>query len=218
MLSADARIEALSWSSLRRNVVGYRNLLWQVRAVQEEQLLTAAREAESLTGLEKAMPEYYKVLASEFEGDGVHLFELFSEVDVSNNLLLEATEVEALLRLLDTNASKTELERYISEINLSEGPLSYASLVDWWEQARSVKNSLVSEKGAGLIASIKAQSVQRGIGGLFSETAVQRRWAEAAKEGRLQALRRSYLRTLKEIREYKNERDLRLLEQNCAAW
>lgn len=213
----DGRLEALSYSSLRQNVVGYRKLLRQVREFQEERLLEKARQVERSNGLAEAMPEYYKVLAKEFESDGEHLFELFSEVDESNNLLLDDEEVRNLFQLLDSNASEADLRRYIAEINLNDGPLTFASFIDWWDQARSVENSLVAEKGAGLLASFKAQAARSMLGGFFSETAVQARWREAAEAGRLQALRQAYCRTLREVRDYKCERDLRKAEFECAA-
>merc|ERR1712032_1333138 len=100
---------------------------------------------------------------------------------------------------------------------MSDGPLSFASLVDWWEQARNEPSSLVAEKGAGLIASVKANAAKVRLGSMFGNTAVQRRWAEAKESGQQQALRQAYCRTLTEIREFKMERDLRAIEKECSA-
>lgn len=216
MLQNDSRLEALSNTGLRRSIVGYRRLLTQLRQLREERVLAAAREVESSVGLEDAMPEYYKILAQEFDGDAEHLFELFCEADEAGQLQLESQEVETLLRLLDTGATEADLKRYITEINLTDGPLTFASLIDWWDQARSVPNSLVAEKGATLLASVKAQAARRSLGGIFGETAAQRRWAEAKEAGQLQALRQAYCRTYSEVREYKIERDLRNAETDCA--
>eukprot|EP00439_Symbiodinium_sp_Y106_P054209 s3096_g7.t1 len=99
---------------------------------------------------------------------------------------------------------------------LADGPLSFASLIDWWDQARTVPNSLVSEKGSTLVASIKGRSYAATVAGLFGDTAVQRRWDQADAEGTLQALRQAYCRTWREVREYKAERDLRKAETECA--
>lgn len=214
----DSRVDALDWASLRRNILGYRRLLLEVRQLREERVLEQPREVEGSTSLEAAMPLYYAALANEFEGDSEHLFELFCDVDETGNMLLERKEVLALLRLLDTSASETDLRRYLQEINLTDGPLSFASLVDWWDQACSVSNSLVAEKGTMLTASVKARSAGKRFSSLlFSQTAAQRRWAEALEGGRLEALRLAYERTLSEVREYKMERDLRAVEQECAA-
>eukprot|EP00434_Breviolum_minutum_P001028 symbB.v1.2.000902.t1/scaffold27.1/size414596/10 len=96
----------------------------------------------------------------------------------------------------------------------ADGPLSFASLIDWWDQARTVPNSLVSEKGAALIASIKGRSYAATVAGIFGDTAVQKRWDQADAAGTLQALRQAYCRTLREVREYKAERDLRRAESD----
>merc|ERR1712048_774365 len=119
------------------------------------------RRMEDEKGLWDALPAYYAQLAKEFDGDAELLFELFNEVDESGNMLLEEAEVQSMLHLLDPGASEKELKRYISEINLSDGPLNFASLLDWWDQARSVSNSLVAEKGPALIATVKARGAQR---------------------------------------------------------
>ncbi|CAJ1333269.1 unnamed protein product [Effrenium voratum] len=92
MVGCDARIQALEWLALRKNVMGYRRLYSQLRELKEERLLTALQEKETQLGLRETMPEYYKLLAKEFEGDMELLFELFCEVDESNNLLLEERE------------------------------------------------------------------------------------------------------------------------------
>ncbi|CAK0807690.1 unnamed protein product, partial [Prorocentrum cordatum] len=126
MVYDDARIDKLGFDELRRNVIGYKRLWWQLRILKEERLLAEPQE---------------------FEGDAAGLFELFSEADVNNNMLLEAEEVESLLCLLDKDATEDDVARYMNEINLSDGPLSFTSFVDWWDQACSVQNSLVAEKG-----------------------------------------------------------------------
>jgi len=215
-LQSDDRVDALSRDSLRSNVIGYRRLFNAVKKYKEETQLAPARTVEGTSGLEQAMPEYYNALALEFQGDSEHLFELFNEVDESGNMMLEENEVEKLLLLLDTSATEEDLARYIAEINLSDGPLSFASLIDWWDQARSVPNSLVAEKGATLVASVKARAAQRKMTGMFSESCVQVQWRRAKEANRLQALRQAYVRAVSELREYKMERDLRLLESECA--
>ncbi|CAJ1333272.1 unnamed protein product [Effrenium voratum] len=98
----------------------------------------------------------------------------------------------------------------------ADGPLSFSSLIDWWDQARTVPNSLVSEKGSALVASIKGRAYAATVAGLFGDTAVQNRWDQADAAGTLQALRQAYCRTLREVREYKAERDLRRAETECA--
>ncbi|CAE7595531.1 unnamed protein product [Symbiodinium natans] len=216
VVGCDARLQGLDWLSLRRNVMGYRRIYSQLRELKEERMLTLIMEKESQTGLLETMPEYYKLLAKEFEGDMELLFELFCEVDESNNLLLEEREVEIMLRKMDTVATPEELRRYVAEINLTDGPLSFQSLIDWWDQARTVPNSLVSEKGSALVASIKGRAYAATVAGLFGDTAVQRRWEQADAEGTLQALRQAYCRTWREVREYKAERDLRRAETECA--
>lgn len=216
VVGCDARLQALDWLSLRRNVMGYRRIYSQLRELKEEKLVTMIMEKESQSGLLETMPEYYKLLAKEFEGDMELLFELFCEVDESNNLMLEEREVEIMLRKMDTGATPEDLRRYVAEINLADGPLSFASLIDWWDQARTVPNSLVSEKGSALVASIKGRSYAATVAGLFGDTAVQRRWDQADAEGTLQALRQAYCRTWREVREYKAERDLRKAETECA--
>merc|ERR1740130_2558194 len=98
--------------------------------------------------------------------------------------MLEENEVEKLLLLLDTSATEEDLARYIAEINLSDGPLSFASLIDWWDQARSVPNSLVAEEGMALIASVKARIYSKSLGGFGSSDSTARgKWAEMAKKG-----------------------------------
>lgn len=216
-VGSDSRLQAMDWVSLRQNILGYRRILRQLWRLQEERALGAPRELESKVGLEGAMPEYHNVLTKEFEYDGEHLFELFCQVDLSGNLLLEEEEVEAFLKLLDTGATDQDLRRYVAEIRIDDDPLSFASLIDWWEQARHVPNSLVSEKGTALIASVKAQAARGRVGGLFYETTFQKRWSEAKADNRLQALRQAYVRTLRELREYKMERDLRAAEVECQA-
>lgn len=217
-IASDARLDGLDWAGLRANVVGYRRLYQQVRQHKEERRLERARQLESSADqVEDLLQEHYNALAIEFEGDAEHLFELFNEVDVSGNLLLELEEVEALLRLLDTSATERDLERYIAEMNLAGAPCSFASLLDWWEQARSVENSLVSEKGMALIASVKASSMSKSLT-FSSDTAVRKKWLRAAEAGDevLQALRDSYCRTIVEVREYKMVRDLRNAEVEAA--
>mmetsp|Transcript_51010 Transcript_51010/g.95488 ORF Transcript_51010/g.95488 Transcript_51010/m.95488 type:complete len:420 (+) Transcript_51010:118-1377(+) len=216
VVGCDARLQGLDWLALRRNVMGYRRIYSQLRELKEERLLTSVMEKESQNELLETMPEYYKLLAKEFEGDMELLFELFCEVDESNNLMLEEREVEIMLRKMDTAASPEDLRRYVAEINLADGPLSFASLIDWWDQARTVPNSLVSEKGTALVASIKGRSYAATVAGLFGDTAVQRRWDQADGAGTLQALRQAYCRTWREVREYKAERDLRKAEAECA--
>lgn len=212
----DTRLDALGWAGLRRNIIGYRRLLLQLRQLQEERALEPARNVESSEGLEAALPLYHAVLVREFEGDAEHLFELFIEVDQSCNMLLETEEVLLLLGLLDQNASEADLRRYLIEINLTEGPLSFASFLDWWDQACSVSNSLVAEKGALLLASVKANSMGKKIAGLFMQTAVQQYYARAKEKGRLEVLRMAFCRALAEVRQYKMGRDLRLVEGECA--
>lgn len=216
MAGCDARLQALEWMQLRRNIMGYRRLYNQVRRFLQERMLTCAQEVESEQGILAALPEYYKLLCREFEGDAEHIFDLFSEVDVSNNLLLETSEVEALLRRLDTGASDDDLRRYITEMALEEGPTSFASLVDWWDQAWNVSNSLVAEKGTALIAGIKSRAYSAKMSGLFAETIVQKRWAEAESAGTLEYLRDGYIRTIQEYRQYKAERNLQMAETDCA--
>lgn len=201
MVGCDARLQGLDYLSLRKNVMGYRRIYSQLRELKEERMLSVLQDKESQNGLLETMPEYYRLLANEFQGDMELLFELFCEVDESNNLLLEECEVEIMLRLMDTAATPEDLRRYIAEINLADGPLSFASLIDWWDQARTVPNSLVSEKGATLVASIKGRSYAATVAGMFGDTA---------------ALRQAYCRTLREVREYKAERDLRRAESECA--
>jgi len=218
-VGSDSRIDALSWRELRANILGYRKLYNELRTFKDERRLLTARQRERDLGLEEAMTEFYNTLALQFEGDGEHLFELFNEVDESGNMLLETNEVEHLLTLLDTNASQDDLKRYIAEINLADGPLSFASLIDWWDQARNVPNSLVAEKGMALIASVKARVMSKSFGGLMSsESTAKKKWIEAAGKGalHLEALRDAYVRTLSEVREYKMERDLRAAEVDAA--
>eukprot|EP00931_Biecheleriopsis_adriatica_P081165 TRINITY_DN54507_c0_g1_i1.p1 TRINITY_DN54507_c0_g1~~TRINITY_DN54507_c0_g1_i1.p1 ORF type:complete len:432 (-),score=114.41 TRINITY_DN54507_c0_g1_i1:38-1333(-) len=215
-ISCDSRLQALDWTQLRRNVMGYRRLYQQLRDFKEQRLLAPALEHESHHGIFETMPEYYKVLAAEFEGDMELLFELFCEVDESNNLLLEENEVIAMLRHMDSGATPDEVKRYIAEINLDSGPLSFASLIDWWDQAQSVANSLVAEKGALLIAGIKGRSYTAKVAGMLGESAVMKRWEQANNAGTLQELRAAYLRTFHEVREYKVERDLQRVEAECA--
>eukprot|EP00439_Symbiodinium_sp_Y106_P051771 s3096_g6.t3 len=119
VVGCDARLQALDWLSLRRNVMGYRRIYSQLRELKEEKMVTMIMEKESQTGLLETMPEYYKLLAKEFEGDMELLFELFCEVDESNNLMLEEREVEIMLRKMDTGATPEDLRRYVSEINLA---------------------------------------------------------------------------------------------------
>jgi len=128
------------------------------------------------------MPEYHNTLVAELEGDAEHLFELFSEVDASGNLMLEVSELENLLRLLDTSATDDDLKRYIQEINMADGPLSFASLIDWWDQARNVKASLVSEKGMVLLASVKARVMSKNFS-FYSDSEASKKWKEAAGKG-----------------------------------
>lgn len=216
MVYDDARIDKLGFEELRRNVVGYKRLWWQLRTLKEERLLAEPQAVESRTGTEEAMPRYYEVLEKEFEGDSAGLFELFSEADVNNNMLLEAEEVEGLLCLLDKDATEDDVTRYMNEINLSDGPLSFTSFVDWWDQAVTVQNSLVAEKGLAFMAGMRAAFASSKVSSFWSETAVKRRWVEAKKAGHLQALREAYCQTLRELREFKMERDLRRAEEECA--
>jgi len=216
-LANDARLEALSWDELRRNIVGYRRLLSDVRQFKEDRSLEDAREIGKSIGFDDALLAYYEALSREFEGDAEHLFELFCEVDESGNMLLESEEVVELLRLLDTAATEDDLTRYMDEINLDDGPLSFSSLLDWWDQARSVPNSLVAEKGAALIASVKARAAQRRMSSyLISGSSVQAQRTRAKDENRSKALCQSYARTISEIRDYKMERDLRNAEVECS--
>lgn len=215
-IGADGRLDALTWEELRRNVVGYRKLLRQVRELQEDRLLGPSREIETAEGLEQAIPSYHGLLANEFEGDAEHLFELFCEVDDSGNMMLEQEEVEKMLLSLDTGATDADLKRYICEINLADGPLSFASLLDWWDQARNVANSLVAEKGTTLVATVKARAAAAKFSGFLSESSVQKQWRMAKENNYLHALKQSYIRTLSEVREYKMERDLRSAEMESA--
>merc|ERR1719379_2542654 len=83
--------------------------------------------------------------------------------------------------------------------------------MDWWDQARSVANSLVAEKGMALIASVKARATTARFA---ADSHAKRKFAEAAKKGPadLEALKEAYIRTINEIREYKMERDFRQAE------
>lgn len=207
-VGCDSRIDALDWKALRANIIGYRNVYSKLREFKEERSLRKAREVEDTKGLQDAMQEYYGLLAAEFEGDEEHLFELFNEVDNSGNMLLEVEELEDLLRKLDTSATPADLKRYTTEINLEEGnPLSFSFLIDWWEQARSAENSLVAEKGMSLLASVRARVMSRSFS-FSTDSAASRKWAEAAGKGpeHLEALRDAYIRTFKEVREFKMER------------
>lgn len=209
-VGCDSRIDALDWKALRANIVGYRNVYSKLREFKEERNLRKAREVEESKGLHEAMVEYYRLLAAEFEGDEEHLFELFNEVDVSGNMLLEHDEIEALLRMIDTSATPDDLKRYTTEINLEEGnPLSFSFLIDWWEQARCAENSLVATKGMSLLASVRARVMSRSLGAFMStDSASNRKWSEAASKGRqyLEDLRDAYIRTFREVREFKKER------------
>eukprot|EP00434_Breviolum_minutum_P001023 symbB.v1.2.000897.t1/scaffold27.1/size414596/5 len=119
MVGCDARLQGMDYLSLRKNVMGYRRIYSQLRELKEERMLAVVQDQESQNGLLETMPEYYRLLAKEFEGDMELLFELFCEVDESNNLLLEEREVEIMLRLMDTAATPEDLRRYIAEINLA---------------------------------------------------------------------------------------------------
>merc|ERR1711933_342644 len=104
----------------------------------------------------------------------------------------EKKEVESLLRLLDPDATSEDLERYIEEINMEDGTLGFSFLMEWWTQSQEVPNSLVAEKGAGLLAGIKARDVQRRFTSLFGDTAVKQRWKRAEEADRLRQLRQAY--------------------------
>eukprot|EP00747_Dinoflagellata_sp_TGD_P181442 gnl/TRDRNA2_/TRDRNA2_35276_c0_seq1.p1 gnl/TRDRNA2_/TRDRNA2_35276_c0~~gnl/TRDRNA2_/TRDRNA2_35276_c0_seq1.p1 ORF type:complete len:480 (+),score=88.19 gnl/TRDRNA2_/TRDRNA2_35276_c0_seq1:52-1440(+) len=218
-IGSDSRLDALDWASLRRNIVGYRKLLRQVRSLKLQRKfakINAIEEQEA--GLLGAMPAYYAALAEEFEGDGEALFLLFLEADTSGSMMLEEDEVVAMLHNLDTGASEDDIERYLIEINVEEGPLSFASFLDWWDQSKSVDNSLVAEKGTALVASVKARAYGNLLGSyIYGESLAQRRWQEAAEHGpaALEELRDAYVRTLTEVREYKMQRDLRIAEREC---
>merc|ERR1712048_1224239 len=151
------------------------------------------------------------------DGDAELLFELFNEVDESGNMLLEEAEVRSMLHLLDPVASDKELKRYIGEIDLSEGPLNFASLLDWWDQAQRVPNSLVAEKGTALIASIRARAASQKMMSYISGPVLQKRWDRAKAADQLEALRDSYIRTISEVREYRIEQQLRRIETECAS-
>jgi len=56
MVQCDARIQALDWISLRRNVLGYRRLYHQVRELQEERMIAKMQELESQNGLLDTLP------------------------------------------------------------------------------------------------------------------------------------------------------------------
>jgi len=216
MVQSDSRLETLDYRSLQRNVVGYRQLLQQLRQFQEERSLAGAQEVEREQGIYEAMPSYYAILAKEFEADGGHLFEIFTQVDKSGELLIDGSEVEGLLFLLDPDASEADMQRYQVELNLGGTPLTFAAFCEWWEQARMVPDSLVSEKGAGLIAGVKARAARMAIGGFFTDSTVRKRWQEARDSDQLQQLREAYCKTFSEIREYKMERDLKAAEKEEA--
>merc|ERR1712224_248793 len=138
-----------------------------VRALHEERTLAVVREAELQVGILDVAERYHQSLVDELEGDEGHLLELFLEVDTSGDLVLQQPEVEAMLLLLDPGATPEELSRYVVEINLELGPLSFSGFVDWWHQARNVPQSLVSQKGAVFIAGVKARAGGAWIGGLL---------------------------------------------------
>eukprot|EP00927_Polykrikos_kofoidii_P011297 TRINITY_DN14780_c0_g1_i1.p1 TRINITY_DN14780_c0_g1~~TRINITY_DN14780_c0_g1_i1.p1 ORF type:complete len:429 (-),score=53.63 TRINITY_DN14780_c0_g1_i1:61-1284(-) len=214
-LESDARLDGLSRQDLQRHIKGYRSILWQVRMRLDEKEVVHARKQELDSGLTVAMQSYYKALTRDFEADSARLFELFSEVDVSGNLRLDVDEVRRFFAMLDPSASAEELSRYTAEVDLSEGPLTFASLLEWWDQARSVPNSLVAEKGVSLSKSVNLRASQRTLGGLF-ESSVQKQWKAAKDKHRLQALRQAYICTLTQVRDYKLDRDLRRAEVECA--
>eukprot|EP00927_Polykrikos_kofoidii_P011298 TRINITY_DN14780_c0_g2_i1.p1 TRINITY_DN14780_c0_g2~~TRINITY_DN14780_c0_g2_i1.p1 ORF type:complete len:349 (-),score=68.50 TRINITY_DN14780_c0_g2_i1:72-1118(-) len=212
VLENDARLDGLSWVGIQQNIHGYRNLLKQVRKRHDDKVLMIAHENEKESGLIAAMPSYYDALTRSLDGDKLHLLELFSEVDVSCNMLLEEDEITNFIRLLDQWATPQEVARYTAEMNMSEKTLTFALILDWWDQARSVPNSLVSEKGASLIATVSLRASQRRVGSLFFERSVQKQWRVADESGRLGVLRDAYVRTLAEMREYWFFRDLRRAE------
>jgi len=215
-LSSDSRFDQLSWQELRSTYVGYREVFKQVMDFKDELTLTSLGKAESTTRLIDVMPMYYDILAKQFEGDTEHLFELFNEVDINGNMALEQEDVEKLLSLVDPTATDEDMSRYVNEINLMDGPLSFVALLDWWDQARIVTNSLIAEKGATLVARLNADAMKRRVNNLFGESNIRAQWRRAQEENRLEELRDSYIQTFKELREYKLERDLRTAERECA--
>eukprot|EP00413_Alexandrium_margalefii_P016820 CAMPEP_0204549340 /NCGR_PEP_ID=MMETSP0661-20131031/24276_1 /ASSEMBLY_ACC=CAM_ASM_000606 /TAXON_ID=109239 /ORGANISM="Alexandrium margalefi, Strain AMGDE01CS-322" /LENGTH=81 /DNA_ID=CAMNT_0051556283 /DNA_START=30 /DNA_END=272 /DNA_ORIENTATION=+ len=69
MVHCDKRLDNMDWAGLRRNVLGYRRLLEQLRQLQLVRALRPAQTLESREGLLAAMPAYYHALSREFEGD-----------------------------------------------------------------------------------------------------------------------------------------------------
>jgi len=216
ILGCDARLDQLNNIRLRRNIVGYRRLLEQLRQARERKEIQKVNELESKQGLKASMESYYALLKQEFQGDEEHLFEIFSEVDESGNMMLEETEVASLLQLLDKGASDDDVRRYLREINIAEdGPLTFDGFVNWWEEAQNVPTSLIGQKGAGLIAGVRAEALRLKASSLFFETAVQRRWQKADHVNNLPSLRQAYCRTFSE-RKYHIDRQIRKLEEECA--
>eukprot|EP00929_Paragymnodinium_shiwhaense_P048585 TRINITY_DN24546_c0_g1_i3.p1 TRINITY_DN24546_c0_g1~~TRINITY_DN24546_c0_g1_i3.p1 ORF type:complete len:253 (-),score=49.13 TRINITY_DN24546_c0_g1_i3:141-899(-) len=218
MAGCDSRLAGLSWIALRQNIIGYRRALDNVRIWQENRMFNKVQEFEDEHGVLAAMPHYLELMQTELvkEADAPYFWELFNEADRRGELLLDEPELEILLQKLDTNATQADLDRYLDEIDLGVTRLSFAAFFDWYGQARSIRDSLIAQKGAQFLATMKAQATKKRLSSYFAESIVYTKWRQMEQRGKLLDLKHAYVTTISEFRRFRMERDLRLAELECA--
>jgi len=212
----EERIRRLEPKAVREGASQYKLTL---RYVTEWGIINKLQDVFTFEGVEglvpKTMQQYHDLLTSEFEGEMDLLFNLFMSVDTSGNMSLEDDEIQQLILLLDPTATGRDIDRYVDEINPEDGVLSFVSLVDWWEQAKSVPNSLVAERGVTFLLNMKARNASNAVLSYFGESDLAKQWKLLARNEpkKLRTLRENYQQTFVELRRYKLSKRLREIEE-----
>lgn len=218
-MGSDEKLQSLPLDSLKQNIVGYKRILIEISDFKVQKKLSELAKTEKLEGMNAEMlVKYHELLTVEFDGDMSLLFDLFLEVDLSGNLQLEKDEMEKLLRLLDTSATDEDIETYMAELQLEEDSMTFGMFISWWDYNFVEGNGHLAEKGAMLMASIKARSMTSSLSAWMpGESKLKASWREHEEldPGKLGILKNSFKQALLEVRRFKMLRNCKGAEREA---
>ena len=97
----------------------------------------------------------HRLLQKEFEAEAEVLYETFCEADERFKGFLKGSEQRYLMQLIDPDASEEDVSTYVQEINADASGLGFLDLLDWWEQAKEVPQSLVNKNEQRLVSRLR---------------------------------------------------------------
>eukprot|EP00929_Paragymnodinium_shiwhaense_P077883 TRINITY_DN40215_c0_g1_i1.p1 TRINITY_DN40215_c0_g1~~TRINITY_DN40215_c0_g1_i1.p1 ORF type:complete len:377 (+),score=115.48 TRINITY_DN40215_c0_g1_i1:61-1191(+) len=223
VMGSDERLAKLEVAGLKENITGYKRILMQISEHKMLKKLAETEAFEQENGLTAAtLNKYLGMLQAEFEDDMALLFDIFCEVDKSGDFLVDGQEVKTLIKLLDSEASEADVEKYLEDVAMDNGALTYALFVSWWDHVLHDASGIVAEKGTILQASIKARSIKSKGTALFHqftqgdhELMTLWRDLEASEPQKLSKFKEGFKRAILECRRYKMAKHIKQAERTA---